>query len=221
MERKTIIAPSLLAADFSDLKYELTVLKKAGVKYLHFDVMDGHFVPNLSFGPAILQCLKPFDFVMDVHLMVDNPEAMSERFIKAGADILTFHYEAVKNPIALIRSLRQDYPSLKIGMSIKPGTSVGKIVPFLSYLDLILVMSVEPGFGGQSFIYSSILKIEALRRYIDSNDLNVLIEVDGGVNADNAETLRTAGADILVAGTSVFKSDDMDEAVKVLAGELL
>ncbi len=219
MERKKYIAPSLLAANFTNLDSELNKLKEANIKYLHYDVMDGHFVPNISFGPAILKQIKKYGFIYDVHLMVSDPKFYAEKFIESGADIITFHYEACNNSKELISYLRKTFSNIKIGISIKPKTDVNAIIDLIELVDLVLVMSVEPGFGGQKFMPMAIEKIKTIRKYILENNLNTLIEVDGGINVETAKYCIDAGVDILVAGTSVFKSDDIKKVCNDMLGE--
>lgn len=204
-----IIAPSVLSLDYSDTKAQLEQLQLSKAKWMHFDVMDGHFVPNLSFGPDILKAFKKStDLFMDVHIMVDNPFETSEIFAKAGADLITFHAETVheiSNQKKLVDYLHEK--GIKAGISIKPDTCVENILPILPYVDLVLVMSVYPGFGGQSFIENALDKIKALRAFIDENHLDCLIEVDGGINAETGAMCLDAGCDVLVAGSYIFKGD--------------
>ncbi|MBQ0036525.1 MAG: ribulose-phosphate 3-epimerase [Firmicutes bacterium] len=203
-----IIAPSVLSFDYDKFNEEIEVLNKKA-EFLHFDVMDGHFVPNLSFGPEILKAFRrSSNLFMDVHLMVDDPAYFSEVFIKAGADGITFHYESLNDIIKcdrLIDAIHKKY--IKVGISVKPGTDIEVIKPLLDRVDIVLVMSVEPGFGGQDFIQDSYTKIMYLNKYRKEHDLKYLIEVDGGVNDKNAHELLQSGADILVAGSFVFKGD--------------
>ena len=203
-----LVAPSVLSLDYSRFMEQLAVLNEK-CKWIHFDVMDGHFVPNLSFGPDILkQFRKNSDLFLDVYLMVTDPDFFSDVFINNGADGITFHYEALDNDEerrALLRKIRSHY--VKAGISIKPGTDVESIIPLLDETDLVLVMSVEPGFGGQSFIESAYDKIRQLAEYKKENNLNYLIEVDGGVNDKNAFRLYESGCDVIVAGSFVFKDD--------------
>ena len=201
-----ILAPSVLSLDYTRFNEQVAILNKA-VSALHFDVMDGHFVPNLSFGPDILKAFKKAsNLFMDVHLMVDDPGFFTPVFAKAGADGITFHYEAVKDLKAissLIQKIKQ--LGLKAGIALKPATDVAVLKPFLKDLDLVLLMSVEPGFGGQSFMPNTFAKLEALTKM--KNEHSFLIEVDGGVNKENAAKLIAGGVDILVAGSYVFKGD--------------
>ena len=218
MQKDIIIAPSLLAADFKKLGEEVTKLQQNGIEYLHFDVMDGHFVPNLSFGVPVLESLKPsYNFVYDVHLMVTNPEFIAFKFIKAGADIITFHYEAMKSDeevLALIHKLKAE--NVKVGLSIKPNTKVEVLLPFLLELDLVLIMSVEPGFGGQKFMDSALTKINYLANLKKDKNYKYLIEVDGGINGETGRLCTAAGVDILVAGSYLFGKDDLKERIKGL-----
>ena len=211
------ISASLLAADFACLGEEVRRVGEAGCDMVHIDVMDGHFVPNLTFGPDILKGFKKaVDMVMDVHIMVSDPKFYAPIFIKAGADIVTFHYEAVasiKECVALCRTIRS--LGAKAGVSVRPKTPIDEILPYLHEMDVFLIMSVEPGFGGQSFMEDQLDKVRKLRSYIDAHELNVRIEIDGGINAKTAKQAIEAGCDTLVAGSYVFKQD-VHEAVESL-----
>ena len=197
------LSPSLLSADFTDLKSEIEVLDKNGVKYLHLDVMDGMFVPNISFGPMIIKQLRPLtNMVFDVHLMIEDPDRYVQNFKDAGAEILTVHYEACKHlhkTISYIKSL-----GMKAGVSLNPATNIEVLDYVLEDLDLVLIMSVNPGFGGQSFIPSAIDKIKNLKAKIRERNLNVIVEVDGGVKSTNVKDVIEAGADLIVSGSDVF-----------------
>lgn len=203
MQLPTRIAPSILSADFADLGAEVRAVDAAGADYIHIDVMDGHFVPNLSIGPGVVKalrphCAKPFD----VHLMIAPVDPFVDAFANAGADIITFHPEAGPHPhrtIQLIKSLGK-----KAGLSLNPATSIAWAEELIGDVDLILVMSVNPGFGGQSFIDSQLDKIARLRRIIDASERDIDLEVDGGINGDTAPKAIAAGADVLVAGTATF-----------------
>lgn len=197
------LSPSLLSADFTNLKSDIEILDKSGVKYLHLDVMDGMFVPNISFGPMIIKQLRPLtNMVFDVHLMIEDPDRYVQSFKDAGADILTVHYEACKHlhrTISYIKSL-----GMKAGVSLNPATNIDVLDYVLEDLDLVLVMSVNPGFGGQSFIPSALDKIKNLKEKIKERNLKVIVEVDGGVKTTNVKDVVEAGADLIVSGSDVF-----------------
>lgn len=203
-----ILAPSVLSLDYSKFNEQLKILNNK-VKWIHFDVMDGHFVPNLSFGPDILKAFrKNSSLFMDVHLMVSDPDFFSDVFIKAGADGITFHYEAyddIDKCKELIDKIKSQY--VKVGISVKPKTDVKVLEPILKDVDLVLIMSVEPGFGGQSFMEDQLEKVKWLKEYKDKNNLNYHIEIDGGINGQTAYKAIDAGCDVLVAGSYVFKGD--------------
>lgn len=200
-----IIAPSVLSLDYSNFNYQLEILNK-NVEWLHFDVMDGHFVPNLSFGPDIQRTFrKNTSLFIDTHIMVSNPYFICELFAKAGSDQITFHYEAtsgVSDSLQIINKIHSFY--IKAGISIKPDTPVEEITELLPYVDTVLVMSVEPGFGGQELMESVHDKILKLNDFRNENELNYLIEVDGGVNSNNSRQLIEEGVDVLVAGSYIF-----------------
>lgn len=214
MER--IISPSMLSADFGNLDRDTRMIDRSAAQWIHIDVMDGVFVPNISFGfPVMKPIRKASNKVLDVHLMIVNPEKYVAQFAEAGADIVTFHYEATQTPREAIRLIRES--GAKVGISIKPKTPVEVLRELLPEVDLVLIMSVEPGFGGQSFIEGSTDKVRELRKMIDEAGLDVTIEIDGGVSAANAGELYEAGCDALVAGSAVFKAADPEaEILKIL-----
>lgn len=212
-----IISPSILSADFCRLAEDCRLVLDAGAAMLHFDVMDGHFVPNISFGVPVLASLHrgmPSAF-FDVHLMISHPLAYVDAFAKAGADLINFHLESEDEPGAVLAAIRA--AGCKTGMTIKPGTPAEALYPWLDQLDLVLVMSVEPGFGGQKFQASALYKLEALKKEREARGLSFLLEVDGGVNAETAPFCVEAGADVLVAGSAVFAAADPAAEVRALA----
>ncbi|MBS1509961.1 MAG: ribulose-phosphate 3-epimerase [Bacteroidetes bacterium] len=202
-----IVAPSLLAADFLKLQDECTMLNESQADWYHLDVMDGRFVPNISFGPMLIEFFrKATNKVCDVHLMIEDPGNYAEAFKKAGADHLSVHIEACRNLHRNIQQIKE--LGMKAGVAINPHTPVEQLQDILADIDLVCMMSVNPGFGGQKFIPYTLTKIKQLRRMIDERGLSVLIEIDGGVTLDNAHSIIAAGADVLVAGNTVFKSAD-------------
>lgn len=217
MKRNIAVAPSILAADFWNLEQEITRVAETEATYLHFDVMDGHFVNNISFGVPVLKAIaKKHHLINDVHLMIENVARYLDAFMDAGADIITFHLEAVNEDEIEKLILRIHERGLKVGISLKPKTAVKEILPYLNQIDLVLVMSVEPGFGGQSFIEESLNKISELREFIDNHNLSCLIEVDGGINDTTAPRCIQSGADILVSGSYIFGANDIKESVRKL-----
>ena len=212
--KSPVVVPSLLAGDLSRLGAQLDAVKAAGCAWVSVDVMDGHFVPNLSFGPDFVKLAKSKGFYVDTHLMVTNPLDVAPWFAAAGSDIVTCHLEAVSDASAALKKIRS--LGVKAGLAVKPKTSVDGLIAALSVCDLALIMTVEPGFGGQKFMPDMMPKIEMLRRYIDEKNLDCWIQVDGGVNAVNIAQAASAGADSLVAGSAVFAAPDPAAAFREL-----
>ena len=201
-----ILAPSMLSADFKNLGKEIRTIEENGAQYLHFDVMDGIFVPSISFGIPVLESIRPAtNLVCDAHLMITEPIRYVEAFAKAGADLITIHLEACEDVDATIAKIRAC--GLKVGISIKPKTPVEALKPYVDQVDMVLIMSVEPGFGGQKFIPESLDKIRELRAMLDARSLDVDIQVDGGIYTTNVADVIEAGANIIVAGSSVYNGD--------------
>jgi ribulose-phosphate 3-epimerase len=212
---RTQIAPSLLSADFSRLASQIEEAERAGADLFHVDVMDGHFVPNITFGPIIVSAIRKLTKLpLDVHLMISDPGAYAEQFIKAGSDYLTFHIEACPNPKDLLERIKS--LGAKPGLVINPPTSFSQVEPFLSSVDMLLIMTVNPGFGGQGFIGDALPKAGLARQAREKMGASFLIEIDGGINDKNAPLAIEQGADVLVAGSYIFGSEDIAAAVKKL-----
>ncbi|WP_020674637.1 ribulose-phosphate 3-epimerase [Geopsychrobacter electrodiphilus] len=209
------IAPSILSADFTRLGEEVAAIAAAGADYVHVDVMDGHFVPNITIGPLVVDGLrKVTELPFDVHLMIENPDLYIPEFARAGADIITVHQEAVHHLHRTVQLIKSQ--GKRAGVSINPATPVSSLEVILDDLDLVLIMSVNPGFGGQSFIENCLPKIEQLRKMIDARGLRVELEVDGGVKPDNIGRIAAAGADVFVAGSAVFSMSDYAATIRAL-----
>ena len=214
-------APSILASDFANLERELRKVERAGCRWVHVDIMDDQFVPNLTLGPPVFRCFKQAvpDLFYDTHLMVTHPLRLAREFIRAGSSVVTFHVEAAEDPVALCRYLRRQ--RVRVGVSIKPRTPTRVLQPVLKLVDLILVMTVEPGFGGQMLLPRTLNKVRELKHMREMEKLNFLIQVDGGINESNVRLVAAAGAEVLVCGTAIFKNGEVSDNLRRLRQALL
>lgn len=211
------IAPSILSADFSKLGEEIKAVEMAGADYIHVDVMDGHFVPNITMGPLVLKAIRPLtELPLDVHLMIENPDSYIEEFADAGADIITVHVEAATHLHRTIQLIKAK--GVKAGVVLNPATPVDSIKHIIHDIDMVLLMTVNPGFGGQSFIQNVVPKIREVSELVQAHGLNVEIEVDGGVNAETAPLCIEAGANVLVAGSAIYGKKDLKDAINAIRG---
>lgn len=209
------LAPSILSADFAKLLEDVKKVEEAGCEYLHIDVMDGHFVPNITLGPGIVKSLrKDVNMIFDTHLMIENPDNYIKDFVDAGSDLIVVHVEACRHLHRTIQNIKSH--NVKAGVALNPATSIETIKHVLQDVDMVLIMTVNPGFGGQSFIESMIDKIKELKQIIDEKNLNVDIQVDGGIKPSNIHQVVEAGANIIVAGSAIFNSENIEETVQLM-----
>ncbi len=214
-KRKTLVAPSILSADFGRLAEEISAVEKAGADWIHIDVMDGHFVPNITIGPLVVEGARKYTSLpLDVHLMIENADSYIADFAKAGADIITVHVEACPHLHRTVALIKEE--GKKAGVSLNPATSISTLEDILPELDMVLIMSVNPGFGGQSFIPSALDKTRRLKKMIDERGLDIDIEMDGGIKPDNAKDAVDAGVNVLVAGSAIFKSSNYAKTIIAL-----